>query len=392
MNYIFTLNDIINFQCLRDSMELDTGTVLAELKTDKYTVKLKVVDEVHVLYNDNPEGLADEGKVYTRPSAFPKSLKRIFSEGLDTEEMKNLRIEESNRFELRVYLSDERIPENERWTGFGDGVIPEDFKTETILHYLIQTLEYYERGESGITAPVGSTILAEEEFDKKWKDVDKDDLDDDDLLNFIEDCYAMYETAGFLDTIHPVYTEPGEENYGQKFEVIRRAHFDETDIESMPLWLVLFANGNTAYCYPEEITATEEKNRNASHKLTLQEVRELIKSRGEVNCSCKEQFEEQARNYVQTHPESKDKKIWIDPDNSFYCEFESQHGVACIGDVVAIHFDNKGRMRFDVSTEFDLFQDVLSREDSKRGFYLDDWPDALRVLLEHLEEPYEPED
>lgn len=117
--------------------------------------------------------------------------------------------------------------------------------------------------------------MTEKEFDKKWKGADTDKLSDEQLQQFKQDRFAMYEQAGFLDTFDSPYDEQGEHN-GMTFKVVRRATTEECDLEAMPLWLVEFENGDTAYCYPEEICKAEKKAREDSRKTnknTIAEVR-----------------------------------------------------------------------------------------------------------------------
>lgn len=117
--------------------------------------------------------------------------------------------------------------------------------------------------------------MTEKEFNKKWNGADPDKLSDEELLQFKQDCFAMYEQAGFLDTFDSPYDEQGEHN-GMTFKVVRRATTEECDLEAMPLWLVEFENGDTAYCYPEEICKAEKRTRTDSRKTpknTLSEVR-----------------------------------------------------------------------------------------------------------------------
>ena len=101
------------------------------------------------------------------------------------------------------------------------------------------------------------------EFDKKWEGVNIDDLDDEQLKEFKNDCFNMYESVGFVEKFDSPYDDYGEHN-GMKFEVIRRATIGECDLEAMPIWFVRFENGDEAYCYPEEIAKLEH------HKLVAE--------------------------------------------------------------------------------------------------------------------------
>ena len=98
------------------------------------------------------------------------------------------------------------------------------------------------------------------EFDSKWSSVNVDEMSDEELIAFKNDCFEMYEDGGFLDVFDSPYDDNREHN-GMHFNVIKRATSEEVDIEALPLWFIEFENGDTAYCYPEEITKIE-KNKN----------------------------------------------------------------------------------------------------------------------------------
>ena len=96
-----------------------------------------------------------------------------------------------------------------------------------------------------------------QEFEEKWGDtVNRCRLDEKKHQEFVNDCFEMYEQEGFLEVLDSTYEELGKN--GMKFKVIRRATNQECDPETMPVWLVRFENGETAYCYPEEICRIEK--------------------------------------------------------------------------------------------------------------------------------------
>lgn len=100
--------------------------------------------------------------------------------------------------------------------------------------------------------------MTELEFDKKYQDINIDNLTDEELSQFKNDCFEMYEQGGFLDRFDSPYDEL-EKRIGERFEVIRRATTEEFDLEALPIWLIKFEDGDTAYCYAEEITKIENK-------------------------------------------------------------------------------------------------------------------------------------
>lgn len=96
---------------------------------------------------------------------------------------------------------------------------------------------------------------AEKAFKEKWGDVNREDLDEEQLDAFIEDLFTLYETTGFADTIESSYSDQAEYN-GKPFTVLRRATLDECDKETLPQWVVkVEANGQQEdiFCFPEEI-------------------------------------------------------------------------------------------------------------------------------------------
>ena len=93
------------------------------------------------------------------------------------------------------------------------------------------------------------------EFAKKYKG--KDIKSFAEIEEFIEDSFNLYEHYGFLEEFKTPYEEL-KDKVGLKFEVVKRATTDDFDLECLPAWLVKFENGETAHCFPEEITKLEE--------------------------------------------------------------------------------------------------------------------------------------
>jgi hypothetical protein len=124
--------------------------------------------------------------------------------------------------------------------------------------------EKFENGEFEIQedlAQVQRNAL-ERDFQEKWGEVDTYYLSDDELRDFKNDCFYLYEQTGFLELFDSPYDDIGgglHEHNGMRFEVIRRATEEESDLEAMPLWFVRFENGDEAYCYPEEIALIEHE-------------------------------------------------------------------------------------------------------------------------------------
>lgn len=102
-------------------------------------------------------------------------------------------------------------------------------------------------------------ILAE--FNKTWNDINVDELDDEQLRKYKNACFELYEKTGFLSLLDSPYVEESDNLNGKPFKVIKRATEDEADLEVMPLWLIMYEDGQTAYCYPEEITILEKETK-----------------------------------------------------------------------------------------------------------------------------------
>lgn len=127
--------------------------------------------------------------------------------------------------------------------------------------------------------------MTEQEFNAKWNQANPYEMDTEQLREYKQDCFAMYEETGFTTRFDSPYDHEREHN-GMRFEVIRRAREynsegnteeerGEVDMEVMPVWLVRFENGDEAYCYPEEICKAEHKQ--PSIIKTASELEELIK-------------------------------------------------------------------------------------------------------------------
>lgn len=102
--------------------------------------------------------------------------------------------------------------------------------------------------------------MKREEFDHKWSGIGTDEMTDEQFAAFKEDCFSLYEETGFVDKFNSPYDDEGEHN-GMAFKVVRRATSEEVDTEAMPVWLVEFENGDTAFCYPEEICKIEHSDK-----------------------------------------------------------------------------------------------------------------------------------
>ena len=101
--------------------------------------------------------------------------------------------------------------------------------------------------------------MTKQEFDKKWEGISTDVMTDEELYQFKQDCFEMYEEGGFSEKFHSPYDDTEIKHNGKPFKVLRRATEEECDLEAMPLWVVAFEGEDAPYyCYPEEICKIEE--------------------------------------------------------------------------------------------------------------------------------------
>lgn len=122
--------------------------------------------------------------------------------------------------------------------------------------------------------------MTEKDFTAKWSGIKVDDMTNEQLTEYKNDCFDMYEETGFLEKFDSPYDNisGGQHKHnGMGFKVLRRATVEECDLETMPLWFVEFENGDTAYCYPEEICALEKEPKNKGISLmSPDEIRDLL--------------------------------------------------------------------------------------------------------------------
>lgn len=96
-----------NMENIKDSMQFDSGTVIAKLHTKDGTyVKLHVVGDVCVNYNETGNTLLGWG-TYRIPSQFPDKLKQIIADGKLWEDIPCLIVYENNWYELLLIFKNE---------------------------------------------------------------------------------------------------------------------------------------------------------------------------------------------------------------------------------------------------------------------------------------------
>ena len=91
-----------------------------------------------------------------------------------------------------------------------------------------------------------------EDIESVLVDIDPWDIENENVLReYKEDCFKMWENAGFKDR-YMSQVDPDEPYNNTPFKVLRRATEEECELHCMPLWLVELYDGHTAYCGPDK--------------------------------------------------------------------------------------------------------------------------------------------
>lgn len=115
--------------------------------------------------------------------------------------------------------------------------------------------------------------MSVEEFDAKWGEMpNRNEMDFETELEFIEDAFNMYETSGFSATYHSIYKDESELN-GVAFQVIGRASYKDgdCDFEQLPMWHIEFEDGTKHMAFPEEITKIERERQTLAQNFHKEE-------------------------------------------------------------------------------------------------------------------------
>lgn len=116
--------------------------------------------------------------------------------------------------------------------------------------------------------------MSVEEFDAKWGEMpNRSEMDFETELEFIEDCFNMYETSGFSATYHSIGIDDGKDFDGVAFQVIGRASYAnlDCDLEQLPMWHIEFEDGTKHMAFPEEITKIERERQTLAQNLHKEE-------------------------------------------------------------------------------------------------------------------------
>lgn len=131
--YEFRMDPDEDLTGIKDSMQIDSGTVIATLKTGNSYLSLEVRGEVKVWFNPDKEGKPEDGEYYRYPSEFPQELKDLIAENRDWDLDSRVYVSENNWFEL-FKSKDEKDPVPESATVDAEGSTPAEI--------LMMLLEY----------------------------------------------------------------------------------------------------------------------------------------------------------------------------------------------------------------------------------------------------------
>ena len=101
MNLEFHLNPHIDLRKINDSMELDSGQTIAELRIDNLNFTLEVRGHVNITYTPNSDTTHEGGDVFRGASDFPEELLQMFHDG-KCGDAPNVYVDENNWFEVFI--------------------------------------------------------------------------------------------------------------------------------------------------------------------------------------------------------------------------------------------------------------------------------------------------
>ena len=134
---IFYLNDEVNTETLKDSMQLDSHTLIANLNHKDIKAYIEVVGEVAVWWRENED--SDNGELYTIPSYFPKNLKELIKNDDEWFNDPRLYINMNNWFELFVERKGENVPLHSECINV-EGLTPREI-FELLYHAIADEIE-----------------------------------------------------------------------------------------------------------------------------------------------------------------------------------------------------------------------------------------------------------
>ncbi len=256
--------------------------------------------------------------------------------------------------------------------------------------------------------------MSVEEFDAKWGELpNRSKMDFETELEFIEDCFNMYETSGFSATYHSIDVDDENNFDGVAFQVIGRASYKDgdCDFEQLPMWHIEFEDGTKYMAFPEEITKIERERQTLAQNLHKEEEKpinqtdtmdryEQIKNKLECVAS-EDELVEMWNKYVVENRETLIENITIylnTTDNlAIMMTWMSKEGMA--KSFLNGNYDSRDRYIYEcadrlytansmfaiISTEeLERFYDFISNDNAKKEWYNDS---AKAITL--WNQPYE---
>ena len=103
MNNKYKFKLMYDVSDIKDSMQIDSGTLIASLKTPKGEMTIEVQGEVRVIFND---------EIYKYPSNFPQELENLISNDRNWESNDKVVVGERNWSEIFYKIKDEKEQES----------------------------------------------------------------------------------------------------------------------------------------------------------------------------------------------------------------------------------------------------------------------------------------
>lgn len=213
--------------------------------------------------------------------------KSVFYNKLYSKIMDAMKIcDEGNVIDMRLYKNDsclssgeysifevdalyEEIKDCDNWfVDFYENI--KDANSAEFIDVVLWSDEFIEKTPTEDTPKTMSV----EEFDAKWGEMpNRSEMDFETELEFIEDCFNMYETSGFSATYHSIGIDDGKDFDGVAFQVIGRASYAnlDCDLEQLPMWHIEFEDGTKHMAFPEEITKIERERQTLAQNLHKEE-------------------------------------------------------------------------------------------------------------------------
>jgi hypothetical protein len=256
--------------------------------------------------------------------------------------------------------------------------------------------------------------MSVEEFDAKWGETpNRSEMDFETELEFIEDCFNMYETSGFSATYHSIDVDDENNFEGVAFQVIGRASYSkgDCDLEQLPMWHIEFEDGTKHMAFPEEITKIERERQTLAQNLHKEEKKpiktdttmdryEQIKNKLESFAS-EDELVEMWNVYVSKNRETitEDITIYLNTANNIalFMTWMSKEGIA-----KSFHngnYDSRDRYIYEcadrlftansmfaiISTEgLERFYDFISKDSAKK-----EWENDSAKAITLWNQPYE---